>query len=69
MNRDYEKDMDSNAALRSAHTRIKQLLAGASGMLAAGDFTQLAYIYDDISSLGSSLRESAEIRDQMEEAQ
>lgn len=64
MNRNYSKELDSNGALRGGHAKIKGLLADASSMLSAGDFRQLAYIYEDIASLASSLRESAELREQ-----
>lgn len=62
MDREFDKALDGNAALRSAHMTIKGLLVDASNALSAGCFEQLINIYDRISSLGSSLRESAEVR-------
>jgi len=62
MYREYDKTLDGNGALRSGHMTIKGLLVDASNALSAGCFEQLIDIYDRISSLGSSLRESAEMR-------
>lgn len=62
MNREYDKRLDSNGAIRAGHADIRKLLANASSMLSAGDFNELVSIYEDIASMASSLRESAEMR-------
>lgn len=67
MDREYDKTLDGNGALRSGHMTIKGLLVDASNALSAGCFEQLIDIYDRISSLGSSLRESVEVRVAMTE--
>jgi len=67
MYREYDKTLDGNGALRSGHMTIKGLLVDASNALSAGCFEQLIDIYDRISSLGSSLRESVEVRVAMTE--
>lgn len=62
MNRQYDKKLDGNGALRSGHATIKHLLHCAAYALQYEQFEDLAGIYERISMLGSSLRESAEIR-------
>lgn len=62
MNRQFDKKLDGNGALRSGHATIKHLLLGASYALQYEQFEDLADIYNRISMLASSLCESAEIR-------
>lgn len=62
MNRNFDKSMDSNGALRSSHATIKHLLHCAGYALQNEQFEDLADIYNRISMLASSLCESAEIR-------
>lgn len=64
MNRNYDKVMDGNGALRSGHATIKHLLHCATHAIQYEQFADLADIYNRIEMLASSLRESAEIREQ-----
>lgn len=67
MYRDYDKTLDSNGALRSVHVTIKELLVDASDLLKQEQYEKLAGIYEEISVLASSLRESAEVRQSQQE--
>lgn len=61
--REYDKKLDSKAAVRSGNAMIREYLEEAARAVRNNDWYRAERAYGEIAACASSLRESAEIND------
>lgn len=61
--REYDKKIDSKAAVRSGNAMIREYLEEAARAVRNNDWYKAEQVYGEIAACASSLRESAEIND------
>ena len=60
-NREYDRQLDGKGAIRAANANIRRMLNDVTAAVKADNWEMAEQLYNDIASLASSLRESAEI--------